>query len=75
MVPEVGDYARLDQAPEGLDPETALIFGRCLGGVFRVAGFERGVVELEVGEAFGEKPYLRWIWIEPQFVTKCVDRA
>lgn len=70
---EVGDLVHIDKIPEGLDRETRQVFERCRGHLFRIAGFDRGLVELEVGEAFGEPEYLRSIWIEPQLVSKRPD--
>ena len=65
---EVGDLVRIVATPEGLDAETAPVFEACIGRVFRVEGFDQGLVELLVGEAFGEAPYLRSIWIEHELL-------
>ena len=70
MTLEVGDFVRVIATPEGFDAETASVFEACIGRSYRIAGFERGLVELEVGEVFGEPAYMRSIWIEPQFVSK-----
>lgn len=72
---EVGDHARIVGSPGGLDPETAQMFERCVGRIFQIAGFDRGLVELEVGDAFGEARYMRSIWIEPRFLAKRDDQG
>lgn len=74
MTLEVGDLVRIVARPDGLDAETAAIFEACIGRSFRIAGSNRGLVELEVGEVFGEPAYMRSIWIEPQFVSKGSDQ-
>jgi hypothetical protein len=71
---KVGDYVRLTAVPPGLpnpeteDLHTKDIFQRCLGHVFRVAGFQGEWLELEVGEVTGEPAYMHSIWVEPDFV-------
>jgi hypothetical protein len=44
---------------------TRELFEKCLGRTFAIAGFENGLVELEVGEVLGEPSYMHSIWIEP----------
>ena len=49
--------------PDGMG--TRELFEKCLGRTFAIAGFENGLVELEVGEVLGEPSYMHSIWIEP----------
>ncbi len=67
----IGDHVRVIKIPGGLpddDLRTRLVFERCLGRVFPVVGLQGGLLELDVGEVMGEKPYMHSIWIEPGFV-------
>jgi hypothetical protein len=49
--------------PDGMG--TRELFEKCLGRTFPIAGFENGLVELQVGEVLGEPSYMHSIWIEP----------
>jgi hypothetical protein len=67
-----GDVVRVTQIPEGLpdadDLRTKAIFELCLGRSFPIAGIERGLVQLDVGEVVGQPAYMQTIFIEPEFV-------
>jgi hypothetical protein len=41
-----------------------------VGKVFPVAGFKKGLIELEVGEAAGSFPAAHSIWVEPEFLER-----
>ena len=73
---EIGDRVRLSEIPPAVkeaDSETRVIFKRCLGRAFPVAGFNRGLIELEVGEVVGRFPAAHSIWIEPEFLEHVND--
>jgi hypothetical protein len=53
--------------PEG-ELKTKTVFKRCLGKMFPIVGFQKGWVELEVGEVVGKAPSMETIWIEPEYV-------
>jgi hypothetical protein len=44
--------------------QTKAIFRRCLGRVFLVSGFDKGLIELEVGAVLGEFSAAQSIWVE-----------
>jgi predicted short-subunit dehydrogenase-like oxidoreductase (DUF2520 family) len=70
---EIGDRVRLTEIPNGVKEakaETIAIFKRCVGRVFPVAGFEKGLIELEVGAVVGEFPAAHSIWVEPEFLER-----
>jgi predicted short-subunit dehydrogenase-like oxidoreductase (DUF2520 family) len=70
---EIGDRVRLTGIPPavaGGKPETKALFKRCVGKVFPVAGFEKGLIELEVGSVVGDFPAAHSIWIEPEFLER-----
>jgi len=66
---EIGDRLRLTDIPNGVK-EAKAVFKRCVGRVFPVAGFERGLIELEVGAVVGEFPAAHSIWVEPEFLER-----
>lgn len=73
---EIGDRVRLSEIPpavKGADSETRAIFKRCLGRAFAVAGFNKGLIELEVGEVVGRFPASHSIWVEPEFLERVED--
>jgi len=68
---KIGDKVRVVGIPPILpedDLKTRSIFTSCLGRAFPIVSFNGHLLELEVGEAVGELPYIHTIWIEPQFV-------
>lgn len=69
---KIGDRVRIVGSPPELpddDLGTGTLFQRCLGGIFRIAGFnEYGMIELQVGEVLGQPSYMQTIWIEPEYV-------
>jgi predicted short-subunit dehydrogenase-like oxidoreductase (DUF2520 family) len=70
---EIGDRVRLTEFPPAVrrgKPETRAIFKRCVGGVFSVAGFDKGLIELEVGTSVGDFPAAHSIWVEPEFLER-----
>jgi predicted short-subunit dehydrogenase-like oxidoreductase (DUF2520 family) len=73
---EIGDRVRLTEVPYAVKEarsETRTIFKRCVGKVFPVAGFEKGLIELEVGEVAGSFPAAHSIWVEPEFLERADD--
>jgi predicted short-subunit dehydrogenase-like oxidoreductase (DUF2520 family) len=73
---EIGDLVRLREVPLAVKegkPETMAILKRCVGRVFPVAGFEKGLIELEVGAVVGDFPAAHSIWIEPEFLERFED--
>jgi hypothetical protein len=54
-------------------PETMAIFKRCVGRVFPVDGFDKGLIELEVGAVVGEFSAAHSIWIEPEFLERAKE--
>jgi predicted short-subunit dehydrogenase-like oxidoreductase (DUF2520 family) len=71
---EVGDKVRVKEIPSDLrEQETRAIFQRCLGKVFSIAGFQKGLIELEVGRAIGRFPAAHSIWVEPEFLERVDD--
>jgi len=75
----IGDRIRIIGVPENLkeiagdDAGDGLVvksvFERCLGLTFPIIDITNGLIELEVGEVFGEAAYMRSIWIEPDSVA------
>ena len=64
---KIGDLVVITGVPGALPDGmgTRELFEKCLGRTFAIAGFEKGFVELEVGEVLGEPSYMHSIWIEP----------
>ena len=54
--------------PDGMG--TRELFAKCLGRTFAIAGFDNGLVELQVGEVLGERSYMHSIWIEPYHLVR-----
>ena len=70
---EIGDRLRLKGIPPAVseaEPETQAIFRRCMGRVFSVAGYAKGLIELEVGRVVGRFPVAHSIWVEPEFLER-----
>jgi hypothetical protein len=64
-----GDLVRVVAVSPRLpdDPETKLVFARCVGHVFPVVEVTaHGHIELEVGDVMGVPTSLHSIWIEPE---------
>ena len=73
---EIGDRVRLIEIPYALkeaEAEIRAIFKRCIGRVFPVAGFQKGLIELEVGKVVGRFPACHSIWVEPEFLERVED--
>ena len=73
---DIGDRVRLSEIPPAVkaaDPETRAIFKRCVGRAFPVAGFNKGLIELEVGAVVGQVPAAHSIWVEPEFLERVED--
>lgn len=73
---KVGDVVRIARIPDGLpegDMKTKSLFEACLGRSFPIAGFEGGLVALDVGEINGEESYMTTIYIEPAFLEPAGD--
>ncbi|HXZ31573.1 MAG TPA: Rossmann-like and DUF2520 domain-containing protein [Terriglobales bacterium] len=69
---EVGDRVRIIEVPplKPTEHRTHTIFQRCLGKVFPVAGFQKGLIELQVGRVVGRFPGAETIWVEPEFLER-----
>jgi hypothetical protein len=44
-----------------------------MGRAFPVAGFGKGLIELEVGDVVGRFPAAHSIWVEPEFLERVED--
>lgn len=70
---EIGDRVKLREVPPAVktaNEETRAVFRRCVGRVFPVAGFNKGLIELEVGAVAGDFPAAHSIWVEPEFLER-----
>jgi hypothetical protein len=69
---KIGDLVVITAVPSALPDGmgTRELFEKCLGRTFAIAGFENGLVELQVGEALGEPSYMHSIWIEPCYLAR-----
>ena len=69
---KIGDLVVITGVPSALPDGmgTRELFEMCLGRTFAIAGFENGLVELEVGEVLGEPSYMHSIWIEPYHLAR-----
>lgn len=68
---QIGDKVEIVTLPADLpegDLRTKSLFEACVGRIFLIVGFQAHLLELEVGEALGEEPYIHSIWIEPEHV-------
>ena len=68
---KIGDLVVVTGVPSALPDGmgTRELFEKCLGRTFPIAGFENGLVELQVGEVLGEPSYMHSIWIEPRHLA------
>ncbi|MBK9078307.1 MAG: hypothetical protein WBP38_13175 [Hyphomicrobium sp.] len=67
----IGDKVKVTRIPNDLpkdNQQLQKLFRGCLGKTFTIAGFDGDLVELHVGEAFGEKPEKHQIWLEPDYL-------
>ena len=74
----IGDTVKVIGVPPNLrddeDMRTRMLFQKCVGESFVVAGIERPeglphrLVQLDVGHVLGEEPYVHTIWIEEELV-------
>jgi len=73
---KIGNEVRVVTLPHGL-PEgeigTKSLFESRLGRVFPIVGLQGHLLELEVGEIFGKKPYMDSLWIEAENVELVAD--
>lgn len=70
---EIGERVRVTDFPPSVKEgklRTRSIFKRCVGKVFPVAGFQKGLIELEVGRVVGRPNWAHTIWIEPEFLER-----
>lgn len=67
---KIGDTVRVMKIPSDLPGDKALqtLFRGCLNKSFKIAGFDDDLIELHVGEAFGESAEKHRIWIGPDHV-------
>lgn len=75
---KLGEMVRVVGLPGDLEDnelDTKRIFELCLGKVFPIAGFDKGFVELHVGEVVGEPAYIHMIWIAPEFLESVENKA
>ena len=67
---KIGDVVRVIGVPVNLPEPARMVFERSVGRIFSVVDVTpEGLIELEVGEAVGMKPYLHSIWIEPEHLV------
>jgi hypothetical protein len=67
----IGDKVKVSRIPADLPKDNATLqklFKGCLGKTFTIAAFDGDLVELHVGEAFGEAPEKHQIWLEPEYL-------
>ena len=62
----IGDKVKVSRIPADLpkDPALQKLFRGCLGRTFTIAGFDGDLIELHVGEAFGEAAEKHQIWLD-----------
>ena len=68
---KIGDTVKVAKIPGDLPKDNnalQTLFKGCLGKTFKVAGFDGDLIELHVGEAFGEPAEKHRIWLEPGHV-------
>ncbi len=64
---KIGDTVRVNRIPTDLPKDSAALqtlFRGCLGKSFAIAGFDGDLIELHVGEAFGEAAEKHRIWLD-----------
>jgi hypothetical protein len=69
---KIGDTVRVTKIPADLPKDNKplqTLFRGCLGKDFKIAAFDDDLLELHVGEAFGEPADKHRIWIGPDHVT------
>ncbi len=74
----IGDKVKVSKIPADLPKDNAQLqklFRGCLGKTFTVAGFDGDLIELHVGEAFGEAPEKHQIWLEPDYLKRIEAEA
>ena len=67
----IGDKVKVSKIPADLPKDNAALqklFKGSLGKTFTVAGFDGDLIELHVGEAFGEAAEKHRIWLEPEYL-------
>lgn len=73
MVTVIGVPDDLQDDLPGDDMRTKELFHGCIGRKFEVVSVTNDsgtrLLELEVGEVFGEPAYLHFIWIEEKYVS------
>ncbi len=67
---KIGDTVKVIKIPSDLPPDKALhtLFRGALNKSFKIAGFDDDLVELHVGEAFGEAAHKHRIWLSADHV-------
>jgi hypothetical protein len=68
---KIGDIVRVTKIPADLPPGDVplqTLFRGCLGKTFPIVAFDDDLIELHVGEAFGEAPERHRIWVDAQHV-------
>lgn len=69
---KIGDKVKVRRIPADLPKDNQALqtlFRGCLGKTFTVAGIDGDLIELHVGEAFGEAAEKHQIWLEPDYLT------
>ncbi|MEZ5898630.1 MAG: hypothetical protein R3D51_03965 [Hyphomicrobiaceae bacterium] len=70
---QVGDTVTVVKIPEDLpeDNKSLLrLFNGCLGKQFQIAAFDGDLVELHVGEAFGDAKQKHKIWLPQDYLKR-----
>jgi len=63
---KIGDLVRLTKVPSDLPDDTQLqtLFQGCVGKSFPIVAFDDDLIELHVGEAFGQVADYHRIWVD-----------
>jgi len=75
---KVGDKVRVVRIPEVLPDDTMgtrALFELCLNRDFAIAGFQDGLLELEIGEVLGKPDYMHSVWIEREYVERVENES
>lgn len=69
----IGDKVKVTKIPADLPKDNAqlqTLFRGCLNKTFTIAGFDGELVELHVGEAFGQAADHHQIWVAPDHLKR-----
>ncbi len=69
----IGDKVKVTKVPADLPKDNRALqtlFRGALGKTFSIAGFDGDLIELHIGDAFGEAPEKHRIWLEPSYLKR-----